>query len=145
MRRRIPIAVLLSAILSGCSTHQPPDQSPPGVGCTLPKETGRSIVTIASPVERDSVARGEIVGTIVDAQTGKPLQGRVDIPAANRGVLSDTSGHFRIAVPRSGAKVFVQRLGYVRAEIPTDGGAESGLVASVRLQLAVVGLCYVAH
>ena len=143
MRRRVHAAVLSIAIVCGCSTHQPPKQTPAGDGCTLPQETGRSIVTTSHPAEGDSVARGQLAGTVVDAETGKPLQARIDIPASNRGTLSDSTGHFRIAVPRADARVFVQRIGYVRAEIPTNGVAESGLVASVRLHLAVVGLCHV--
>ena len=144
MRRSVAYAIGIFAILSSCSRAPEPQTNPVPDGCTLPVDTTRrSIVTTSRPSPGDSVRRGELAGTIVDAESGKPLQAQVLMPASNRGLLSDSAGHFRIPVARDGARVFVRRVGYVGAEIPTAGVGESGLTALVRLPLAPVGLCTV--
>ena len=139
MRRSVHAAVLLSAILCSCSTHDPPEQRPSPSSCEAVADTTRQVVASSTaPVADDSVAAGDLVGSIIDAETGKPLLAQVTIPASARGVVSDSAGHFRIALPEGTTSVVVRRIGYVRATVAIPARSRSGLVTVVALRRALV-------
>ena len=143
MRRRIQGAVLLSAILCSCSTHQPPNQTLAGDGCTIAADTVRQIVATSSgPTASDSIAPGELAGTIVDAETGKALaMAQVVFPSGAHAALSDSVGHFRVALPRGTTTLLVARMGYHRESLTVPKRPNSGLVAVVALRRAPVVTC----
>ena len=139
MRRRVYFAVIVSAILSGCSTHRQPEQAPPSPGCEAVADTTRQVVATSSgPAANDSVAAGDLVGSIVDAETGQPLFAQVIVPASARGVASDSAGRFRIALPGGTTSVMVRRIGYVQSNVAIPPTSGSGLVAVVALRRALV-------
>ena len=139
MRRRVHIAVLLSAVLYGCSTHRPVVQTVSSTGCQPAVDTTRPVVASSSgPVVSDSVAAGDLVGSIVDAETEQPLLAQVNVPATSRGVVSDSLGHFRIVLPRRTTSVVVRRVGYVSANVAIPVSPGRGLVTVVALRRAQV-------
>jgi TonB-dependent starch-binding outer membrane protein SusC len=65
---------------------------------------------------------GTVEGTVVDAQTNRPVQGaQVTIVGTTRGVLTGSEGTFRIGnVPAGAREVRVQRIGYRTATQQVD-------------------------
>ena len=142
MRRRVYGAVLLSAILCSCSTrqalqHTAPEPEPE---CFVVGDTARQIVvTTSALVATGSVLAGELAGTVVDAETGKPLLAQVAILESAQSTISDSlSGHFRITLPGRTAGLLVRRIGYSRANFAIPTRADSGLMAVIALRRKAV-------
>ena len=106
-------------------------------------DSARNIVVESSgPAASDTVSPGELTGTVVDAETGKPLvHTQIAIPASARGTLSDSVGHFRLAMPRGTTKVLVRRIGFGTVNLTVPERADSGLVTLVALRRLPIRLC----
>jgi hypothetical protein len=92
----------------------------------------------------DSVARGELVGTVVDAETGKPLvDTQIAVLASMRATLSDSTGHFRIVLPAGATNVLVRRIGFGTVNLVVPEHRDSGLVAVLALRRSPIGICAV--
>ena len=147
MRRSIPIALSLSAMLCSCATHQRAREvaPQPESRCSIVGDSARTIVATSSgPTVSDSVAPGQLVGNVVDAETGKPLWAQVYFPARPMsGVAADSTGRFRVAIPHDAATAVVRSIGYARVNLAIPAGAGSGFVARIALRREPVCVEYI--
>ncbi|MEQ9399499.1 MAG: TonB-dependent receptor [Longimicrobiales bacterium] len=89
----------------------------------------------ATPPEVAAQSTGTLVGTVVDAQSGRPLiDAQVSVPGTGRGVLTNAAGRFTIVnVPSGQQTVRVELIGYTAQQ--SSVSVQAGQTASVDFRL----------
>ncbi len=145
-RTFVSFTLLVLPPVAGCGGHRPPE--PAAVPATQPPTTSKPVVAWSQgPLASTRVAPGELVGLVVDAESGAPVAlAQVVVREWTPGtslIMTDSGGHFRMPLPNAGETLRVARIGY-QPYATTIPRADSGLAAVIALRPAAVVLCEVS-
>jgi len=144
-RSVIPCTLLTLLLLAGCGGHRA------WQGCAVPAaepatSSKAAVAWSQGPLASTRVAPGELVGLVVDAESGVPVAlAQVIVGQWTPGkppVLTDSVGRFRMPLPNAGETLRVMRIGYDSYATTVPRG-DSGLAAVVALRPTAVVLCHV--
>ena len=142
----IPCTLLTLLLLAGCGGHRA--LQPAAVPAAQPATSSKPVVALSqAPLASTRVAPGELVGLVVDAESGTPVTlAQVIVNQLTPGkplVLTDSAGRFRMSLPNAGETLRVMRIGYDSYATTVPRG-DSGLAAVVALRPTAVVLCRVS-
>ncbi|MCF1752061.1 carboxypeptidase regulatory-like domain-containing protein [Mariniradius sediminis] len=75
-------------------------------------------------------SNGQVIGRVVDALSGNPIEGARVAFGSQFEVFSESDGHFAIDVPQGNYEVTVQKTGYIASSVPdfaVEGNATNNL------------------
>ena len=90
------------------------------------------------------MSAGTLEGLVVDEESGKPIDMvQIVFPRASVRALTDSTGRFRITIPRGRGALMILRIGFEQMRFDTPLDADSGYVMVAALRRAPVVLCRV--
>jgi hypothetical protein len=96
------------------------------------------------PTPSTRVNAGTLEGLVVDEESGKPIDmAQIVFPRATVRVFSDSTGRFRVTIPREPGALMIFRIGFEQTRFDTLLDADSGYVMVAALRRAAVVLCRV--
>ena len=146
-RGAVPSACVSVALVLGCATPRgrPVGTTPRDANVAVDTAQRRIVAWTRGPDATSSVPRGEIVGVVVDAETGTPIDhAMVAIVMPGGTVYTDSSGRFRLRVPLARSTMRAMRFGYGTATLDVPARADSGLFATFALRSQPIRLCNVS-
>ena len=144
------MAVSLSLVVSaGCRGRPSPEpvarEAPAPSAAPSAADRPDAVAWSQGPFASAAVARGELAGVVVDAETGRPIPlVQLAIISAGGPAMTDSSGHFQLRLPNASATVYVRRIGYETHSTVVTPHADSGLAVVFALRPARVRLCSVS-
>jgi hypothetical protein len=134
-------------IVAGCRGRPSPEpiaREAPAPAAPTAADRPAVVASSQGPFASAVVARGELAGVVVDAETGRPLPlVQVAIVDAAGSALSDSSGHFQLRLPNVPVKLYVRRIGYEIHSTVVTPHADSGSAVVFALRQARNILCSV--
>lgn len=115
---------LMALVIAACRQHEPKSMPapPPDV---RPQPVARS----QGPHASGRIPSDTLAGLVVDALTGRPLSRVQVVVLYESSTLTDSSGRFRVGLPRKTATIQVRHEGYFEANTATMYSRDSGQVA----------------
>src|SRR5690348_4110664 len=114
-------------------------------GSRTPARPTPAVAWSAGPFATAAVPPRDLAGVVVDDESGMPVAlAQISIRGGSIATLTDSTGRFRMVMPNATTKVWVRRIGYVPYSIDVVPRPDSGLVLTVALQRARIGLCQVS-
>jgi hypothetical protein len=115
---------LIALVVASCRHHEPKSMpAPPPDGRPQP------VVTSQGPKPSSRIPPDTLAGLVVDAFTGQPLSRAQVVVLYEGSALTDSSGRFRVGLPKKWATLQVRREGYFETNLATGYSPDSGQVA----------------
>ena len=115
---------LMALVVAACRHHEPKSiAAPPPDG--RPQPVARS----QGPQPSSRAPRDTLAGVVIDALTGQPLSRAQVVVLYENSTLTDSTGRFRVELPRKWATLQVRHEGYFETNLATRYTPDSGQVA----------------
>lgn len=126
-RRSVSWKVFSILVAVAACRHTRPERRPAVAAAAFPEP--RIVAWSQGPFASTQVPPGVLIGVVVDASTGAPLPGAQVVVRYESSTLTDSTGRFRITLPRSYAPLEVHYRDYIDATSGVQYYPDSGQVA----------------
>ena len=115
---------LMALVVASCRRHEPKSMPAPP-----PDLRPQAIASTQGPRPSSQVPPDTLAGLVVDAFTGQPLPRTQVVVQYESSAMTDSSGRFRVGLPRKMAILQIRREGYFETDRGVTYRRDSGQVA----------------
>jgi len=124
VRPRRSCVSLIALVVGACRQHEPKSMPAPP-----PDIRPQPVASSQGPQPSSRIPPDTLAGMVVDALTGQPLSRAQVVVLYETSALTDSSGRFRVGLPRKPATIQVRHEGYFDANTAAMYRPDSGQVA----------------